>query len=891
MSTSYRVLGSPRFTRQNLTATTSTAALLTGQYFGGGSSKTPVSGALDLRWDVAAATGSPDREIVKRARPWKLDLIGQYSGLRALFAWLEPGWEAPPVDSSATTPNIVNPADNLAYGGLGNRDNTAIGNCFRPAGGSSDNGVPASTLSQWGVTGTSVTVFARVEPYGPDYGTDLVLFGIPTTGGGWLTWDFYGSIWELYDGSTFTTLGNRPATVTQTVALTISGTTAKAYVNGVLKATITTPGLDTSRKIAVGYDPRGQYQKFQTLIYEIGATNTVWSDAEVANYDSYPLGMLDTTTDSPTLPAVLGTTTANWAGAYPYNHAVSHNATGASALLVFASSAGGYTWDPTASFAGQAMTLLGRSTSSGGQGTLWVFALNNPPQTTGNIVISKADQYCDTGVTSAINLANTQASNPFGGFAAAHANASVTLEATNTGKNRLLIGSSHDHYTSGGALTASGAAILFENKANPNHQQVGFVREVDAPGVQATTFSAPFNSVGAAVVLVEPLAAAAGVKTPVSTSIDARWNDRVAVAGAIDARWNDRATAAGNVETRWHDRTKTTGSIDARWNDRANVTGSVEARWHDKAAVAGLLDARWDTASATVRVAVGSSIDARWHDRTAVADAVDARWNDRAALNAALDARYNIRTTAASAADLRYSIRQTIGEIVTTLWHDRTTVSAGRDFRWDDRTTLPATTELRYSIRSALPQSLDVRWDDRGRVGQGAELRWNIQQTISASAAALEMSWHVRERVQRDIDARFDVRGKAASPIDLRWHDRALSGVPIDVRWGIRQPIAQVIEHPWAIRDRVGLPLDLLWDDREAAGLSVDLPYDLRATIGRLIDLRWNDLAIGQGSTRTVIRLTGQQPAGIHLTGVNPVQPRMLTGVELNTRLTGKGSS
>lgn len=210
-------------------------------------------------------------------------------------------------------------------------------------------------------------------------------------------------------------------------------------------------------------------------------------------------------------PTVAGYTAQAFPGAYPYNCALTHSAAGASALVVVASTAGGYSWDPKASFDGVDMPLLARSTSAGGQGTIWVFGLAAPAQVSGTVRVDRraswdggsgaSSEYGDIGVVSAINISGTAAS-PFGAVAALHGTTSVTPSVTVGDDSSLLLGVAHDHYTSSASMTTpAGATAIFSETTNTNHQQFGFSRLAGA-GVASMQFSTTFNSVGAVLVAI-----------------------------------------------------------------------------------------------------------------------------------------------------------------------------------------------------------------------------------------------------------------------------------------------------------------------------------------------------------------------------------------------------
>lgn len=219
------------------------------------------------------------------------------------------------------------------------------------------------------------------------------------------------------------------------------------------------------------------------------------------------------------MTATTGTiSTAAFAGAYPYNVTLTHDATGGGALLVVASTASGASWNPVCTFAGTNVPLLARSNSSAGQGAIWVFGLLNPPQSSGTLRVdrrnaqdggtSATSEFGDIGTVTAINLSGADSTSPFDVAGALHAGNSVTVPVTTTAADTLIIGATHDHYNSGADMnTPAGATALYSQRTNTNHQQFGYTKTAATAGAVSMTFATTSNSsnpIGGVVVAIKP---------------------------------------------------------------------------------------------------------------------------------------------------------------------------------------------------------------------------------------------------------------------------------------------------------------------------------------------------------------------------------------------------
>lgn len=1009
MDAPYRKLDSSRFTRDLLTATSGTA-LLSQQFFAEGA-------WYDNSGGVATLAPIADRSVVKPATQLVASTAaGQYIGLKALWAFNRP--------DATTEPNLQLQTDNLVFTGDGVRTADTIGNHYQPAAGTAATCQPQATLAGLGINSTTNwTLFMRVQTNQDEDGTDRVLVSIPLAAGASLTLDTYSTIFEWYDGSTFTALGNRPLGVT-TVVIAYDWIFGRytTYINGTLVNTLSPPtSLDTSGKLGFGYDPRGVYANFKDKIYEVGLVTGTWTAAQASRYNSYPLEAVgvysypprtavgasldlrwDDQSNAPTLPTVGTATSQNWAGAYPYNHQFTHDATGASALIVTASTAGSYAFSPAATFAGTAMTLLGGVQHASGNGTIWVFGLKAPYQGSGTIRVYSDTNYVDQGVTTALNLMGTDAAAPFSTVATVSGTTAVTLNLTTVYANSLIVAAAHNHYTSAGSLTVTGDAntTAWDNGTNVNHRQVGVTAAEATAAAHSLTFTAPFNGVNAIGVEVRGAVASAGTgKTAVGAGLSAQWHDRAAVSGVRDLRWNVRGTVNQASTQPWHVRGKTNQVTTAQWHVKAAAGASTSLPWNLKAAISGAVTTPWHvrgrvnqavSAPWHVRSKVSQPITLPWHLRSAVAASTDLRFHLRNALAAGLAAQWDIQSPAAVSValvvtwnvkqaipaprDLRWNVRGTVNQPITLPWHDRnrvnqpvtlpwhdraalaglmdnrwhvrSAVSSLRDFRWDDRVAVFATrdfrwhdksataaaSDLRFDVRNLLTKPLDARWNLRSTLSNSIENRWHVRTATGQNLAALwhilqqvgivsgscDIRWNVRGTLAVPHDSRWAIRGTSSTattllyniravtnrPLDLRWHDRTVlpgllaapynvrgrTAAPTDLRWAIRLPTGRQVDLRWDDRAAAGQTAALPWSIRETLNQTVELPYGVRGLLDCPLDLPWRifEIVIGEGSARTVIRLTGQPPAAIHLIGTQPAGTAALLGTAGSPRLTGQ---
>lgn len=199
--------------------------------------------------------------------------------------------------------------------------------------------------------------------------------------------------------------------------------------------------------------------------------------------------------------------------------------------------------------------------------------------------------------------------------------------------------------------------------------------------------------------------------TPVTGSVDLRWQVRSAVTGSTDLRWQVRSLVTGSTDLRWSVANQVTGSVDLRWQVRAIVTGSTSLQWAVRNNVTGSLDARW-----AVLNSVTSSLDARWQVRAEALGTVDIRWSVAAGnttpVTGSVDLRWQVRSQVTGSTDLRWSVANT--------------VSSSLDARWAVKGVVTGTLDVRWAVSNQITATLDVRWTTRQRATGTVELRWVV---------------------------------------------------------------------------------------------------------------------------------------------------------------------
>jgi hypothetical protein len=175
--------------------------------------------------------------------------------------------------------------------------------------------------------------------------------------------------------------------------------------------------------------------------------------------------------------------------------------------------------------------------------------------------------------------------------------------------------------------------------------------------------------------------------------------------------------------------TPVTGSVDLRWQTRVQAIGTTDLRWSVYNRVTGSTDLRWQ-----VRNAVSASLDLQWAVRNAVTGSLDARWAVLNSVTGSLDARWQVRAEALGSVDLR--------------WTAAGSVSNSLDVRWAVKGVVTGTLDVRWAVSNQITASLDVRWQTRQRATGTVDLRWVVdgEVFVPKSDVRAYLSQRVRAR-------------------------------------------------------------------------------------------------------------------------------------------------
>lgn len=224
-----------------------------------------------------------------------------------------------------------------------------------------------------------------------------------------------------------------------------------------------------------------------------------------------------------TAPNIVSTSTDNWAGSFPLAYTQTHDATGASALLVYFFSASSYpTLTPTATYAGVAMTLVGTVAGTSNR-TVWVWVLDAPATGSNTLAISLAGQFIDNGVCVVVGLSGTPGA---GAVGASSLVAAVSTQSACSlilaGGDSLVLGFGTGYFNTPNTATGSPTPVLnTSNLTNANYPTYLYTQPGGAlAAADSFTMDASFNATIAAAVEILGVAGPPA-QTIVATAVDA----------------------------------------------------------------------------------------------------------------------------------------------------------------------------------------------------------------------------------------------------------------------------------------------------------------------------------------------------------------------------------
>lgn len=220
-------------------------------------------------------------------------------------------------------------------------------------------------------------------------------------------------------------------------------------------------------------------------------------------------------------------------------------------------------------------------------------------------------------------------------------------------------------------------------------------------------------------------------------------------------------------------KTPVTGSLDLRWQVRSSVTGSVDLRWRVSNTVSSSMDLRWRVANT-----VSAGLDLRWQVRSAVTASLDLRWQTRAVASVDLDLRWRVANLASSPLDLRWRVANVVEAPLDLRWAVLAVVSAGLDLRWQVRSAVEAPLDLRWVVGDGVRSELQLLWASAGTVTSSTELLWQVCTQVSG---ALDLRWAVTSGMTAPLTLLWVIRSRASAPLQLLWVVEG-SGIPIPTR-------------------------------------------------------------------------------------------------------------
>ncbi len=156
---------------------------------------------------------------------------------------------------------------------------------------------------------------------------------------------------------------------------------------------------------------------------------------------------------------------------------------------------------------------------------------------------------------------------------------------------------------------------------------------------------------------------ASGGTTPVSSSLDLRWQVRSVASSGVDLRWTVSAIVSAALDLRWQVRSVATADLDLRWQVRNAVAAAVDFRWALLASVSASLDLRW-----AQKALAAAPLDLRWASAGQVVSSIDLQWAVLAPVASTLDLRWAVSVGISSPLALLWVVRQRAAAPISLLW-------------------------------------------------------------------------------------------------------------------------------------------------------------------------------------------------------------------------------
>lgn len=293
-------------------------------------------------------------------------------------------------------------------------------------------------------------------------------------------------------------------------------------------------------------------------------------------------------------------------------------------------------------------------------------------------------------------------------------------------------------------VDTSNAPVLIQFVANQNgtshNPPTGFTErqegdyistatsEPGSPG-QYTSSGATIgaNSIWAAALIAVEGGAPSGL-TPVTKTLESRFNIRAGVTDQLDSRFNVRVGVGDTLETRFHDRAAVTDTVESRFNVRSAVADTLESRYGVREAVSDVLDTRFN-----VRVGVGDVLETRFHVRAPVTKTLGTEWNVASAILAVqknLESRFNVRAGVADQLESRFHVRIGVGDTLESRFHNRVAITDTLESRWGVRAGVLDQLDTRFNVLASVTKTLGTAWNTREAVSTSLAIGWNVQAEV-----------------------------------------------------------------------------------------------------------------------------------------------------------------
>lgn len=384
--------------------------------------------------------------------------------------------------------------------------------------------------------------------------------------------------------------------------------------------------------------------------------------------------------------------------------------------------------------------------------------------------------------------------------------------------------------------------------------------------------------------------------TPVSQTLDLRWQVDNTVSQTVDLRWSSLAAVSASVDLRWSSLAQVSGTLDARWRSLAQAVQTLDARWSVLSRTQADEDLRWRVLSR-----VTADLDAQWRSAARVVSDVDLRWTATGPQTGVVVASTTpIRqTTAASAVTVAKPAGLAVGDFLLvgfsaldfgvssapsgwTLEFSHTAFPdkvyayskfadaadvAGSGWTW---TLAGSAGSAAGSVRRILGVEPTNAWDSAGSSATDNvnDTTWDVPavSTVNAGASVVGFGAEDSSAATHTLSAGWtedDDSGGQSTRGTVSFHkDMPTAGsagiltITTDiartgkVAWlralrpaGGSQPVSADLDARWRVLAQAVQSLDLRWRTAQQVSANADLRWSTLNSVAASADLRWRVLA------------------------------------------------